>query len=51
MRALRVWIGDGLLDSSGNGVKGSQFEGLVGLVEGLARLAGGIGFSDVMQAE
>ena len=41
-------MGEGVLDSSGNGVKGSQFERLVGLVEGLARLAGGVGFSDVM---
>ena len=41
----------GVLDSTGDGVEGSQFEGLVCLVEGLAGLACGVGLADVVQSE
>lgn len=40
-----------MLNSSGDGVEGSEFEGFVRLVESLARLAGGIGLADVVKAE
>jgi hypothetical protein len=44
-------VGKGVLDSPGDGVDGCQFEGLICVVKGLAGLASGGGFADVVESK